>query len=230
MYLSKGAKLLYYWIRFTNILPYCALDKVLRAPSMLIGYACIAPDDPHLALQREALTAIGCAEIFEERGSTLLVRARPALGRALDACAAGDVLIICRLNLLGRSPAHAIEILHNLAARGVGLRSLTDGIDLTAPDAALTLRLIHALAEFGHRVMKRGDSTRLKPAGPSLSPPVRPLYRKPNNLTLDQIKRAQRRVDKGETLSHAARTMRVNYVNLWRGLTWLKNLPAGAAD
>jgi DNA invertase Pin-like site-specific DNA recombinase len=117
-------------------------------PYMLIGYACIAPDDPHLALQREALTSIGCAEIFEERGSTLLVRARLALGRALDACAAGDVLMVCRLNLLGRSPAHAIEILHNLAARGVGLRSLTDGIDLTAPDAALTLRLIHALAEF----------------------------------------------------------------------------------
>jgi hypothetical protein len=80
--------------------------------------------------------------------------------------------------------------------------------------------------------MKRGGSIRLKPAGPStLRPRAPPLYRKPNNLTLDQIKRAQRRVDDiGETLSHVARTMRVSYISLWRGLTWLKNLPAGAAD
>ena len=176
---------------------------------MLIGYACISPDDPHLVLQRQALTAAGCGEIFEERGSWKRVRARLTLRHALDACAAGDVLIVWRLDLLGRSPPHAIEILHNLATRGVGARALTDEIDLTAPDA---LRLIHALAEFQHHARR----------------PAPPHYRKPHKLTLDRIKRAQQRIDNGELLAHVARTMRVNYNTLWRGLAWLKNLPAGA--
>jgi len=195
---------------------------------MLIGYACISPDDPHLALQREALTAVGCGEIYEERGSRLKVRARLALGRVLDACVAGDVLIVWRLNLLGRSPAHAIEILHNLTARGVGLRSLADEIDLTAPAAALTLRLIHALAEFGHNVLRPGDRIRLKPAGPrclTLTPPARPLSRKPGNLSLHRITLAQRRIDNGQTLTEVARALRVSYTGLRRGLEWLKNLP-----
>ncbi len=63
-----------------------------------------------------------------------------------------------------------------------------------------------------------------------LTSPARPLYRKPANLTRDQLITAQRRVEKGETISHVAQTLRVSYGSLWRGLTWLKNLPAGAVD
>jgi DNA invertase Pin-like site-specific DNA recombinase len=191
---------------------------------MLIGYACTSPDDPLLALQRKALMAAGCGEIFEERGSSQRVLTRVALRRALAVCAAGDVLVVWRLNLLGRSPPHAIEILHNLATRGVGARALTDEIDFTAPDA---LRLIHALAEFQYRTMTRRVGHRLRPPlGATNKPPARPLYRKPEKLTLGQLKLARRRIDSGETLAHLVRTMCVSYNVLWRGLAWLKNLPA----
>jgi DNA invertase Pin-like site-specific DNA recombinase len=195
---------------------------------MLIGYACISPDDPQLAVQRKALNIAGCGEIFHERGSLLRVRARQALGRALDACARGDVLVVWRLGLLGRSPAHAIEILHNLAARGVGLRSLTDGIDLTAPDAALTLRVIDALAEFQHRIMTHGDRGRLRPAGaPKIVRKPRNPVGCPRKLTPEQVRLARQRIEGGETGSVVAGSMDVSCSTLYREFARLRDSEAG---
>jgi len=60
-------------------------------------------------------------------------RKRTGLARALKACAAGDVLIVWRLDRLGRSLAHLIEFLPGLAAGGVQFRSLSESIDTTTP-------------------------------------------------------------------------------------------------
>ena len=156
------------------------------------------------------------------------MRARQALGRALDASTRGDVLVVWRLGLLGRSPAHAIEILHNLAARGVGLRSLTDGIDLTVPDAALTMRLIHALAEFQHRIMTQGDRRRLGPAGAPkiVRKPAKPVGC-PRKLTPEQVRLARQRIDGGETGSIVAGSLRVSSATLYREFARLRDSEAG---
>ena len=179
-------------------------------------------------MQRQALTAAGCVEIFHERGSWQRVRARLALGRALDACAGGDVLVVWRLGLLGRSPAHAIEILHNLAARGVGLRSLTDAIDLTAPDAPLALRLVGALAEFQHRVMPRTARLRLGPAGAPKIVRKRPKpVGCPRKLTPEQVRLARQRIDGGETGSVVAGSMDVSCSTLYREFARLRDSEVG---
>ena len=92
---------------------------------MLFGYARVSTDDQNLDLQHVALTAAGCAKIFEDR-ITGTARKRIGLARALKACAAGDVLVVWRLDRLGRSLAHLIELLTGLAARGVQFRSLSE--------------------------------------------------------------------------------------------------------
>jgi DNA invertase Pin-like site-specific DNA recombinase len=108
---------------------------------LLFGYARVSTDDQNLDLQRTALQAAGCAKIFEDR-ITGTARKRAGLARALKVCAAGDVLIVWRLDRLGRSLGHhLIELLTALAARGVQFRSLTESIDTTTPTGKLTFTL-----------------------------------------------------------------------------------------
>ena len=223
MYFRKAANLLYYWSQFTIILPCWALDMVLRAPFMLIGYACISPDDPHLVLQRQALMAAGCGEIFEERGSWKRVRARLTLRHVLDACAGGDTLVVWRLDRLGRSAQHAIEIISNLAARGVAVRALAEEIDTAAPEAAVALRLTIALAKFQHSAKSRGDRLRLSPngRGPIVRPPRRPLGC-PRKITPEQIERARRLIAAGGKPVAVARSLGVTYQTMRRSLVRLR--------
>jgi DNA invertase Pin-like site-specific DNA recombinase len=132
---------------------------------MLIGYVCSSPDDPRLDAQRAALAAAGCAKIVEERGSSPRVRARRVLGRLLDEVDRGDVLAVWRLDLLGRSAAHIVEIIDNLSARGVVVRTLSEEIDTSAPEAAMARRLIGALARFQRHTLTRGGRPRVSPSG-----------------------------------------------------------------
>jgi len=64
---------------------------------MLFGYARVSTDDQHLDLQHAALKAAGCTKIFEDR-ITGTARKRSGLTRALKICAAGDVLVVWRLD------------------------------------------------------------------------------------------------------------------------------------
>lgn len=75
---------------------------------MKIGYARISTDEQSLALQRDALTAAGCTEVFEDCGVSGIAKRRSNLELALARVAAGDVLVIWRLDRLGRSLPHLI--------------------------------------------------------------------------------------------------------------------------
>ena len=187
---------------------------------MLYGYACPSYDDRCCATQRSALIAAGCADIFEEYGSSPQVRARLALGRALDACARGDVLIVARLDRLGRSPAHAVEIIANLTGRGIAVRALAEQIDTGTAEAAVAVRLILALAAFEHATKAHHLWQRLSPTGGG---PIRPRPhgrppRRPRAITREQIERGRALVAAGDTIIATARVLGVNYNTLRRYL------------
>ena len=61
----------------------------------------------------------------------------------------GDTLVVWKLDRLGRSMAHLIETVRELDAKGVGFRSLTEGLDTTTPGGTLVFHLFGALAQFG---------------------------------------------------------------------------------
>jgi len=114
---------------------------------MVIGYARVSTADQTLDLQRDALSAAGCEQIFSDTISGT-VASRAGLDAALRYLRAGDCLVVWRLDRLGRSLRHLIEVVTDLEGRGVGLRSLTERIDTTTSEGRLVFHLFGALAEF----------------------------------------------------------------------------------
>ncbi|SLO85771.1 DNA-invertase hin [Klebsiella pneumoniae] len=99
---------------------------------MLIGYARVSTGDQNLDLQKTALFRAECEQIFEATASGKNAR-RPGLRRALRRLKPGDVLVVWKLDRLGRSLRDLITLVSELQARGVNFRSLTDSIDTSTP-------------------------------------------------------------------------------------------------
>lgn len=119
---------------------------------MKIGYARVSRDDQRLDLQRDALTAAGCDRIFTDTASGAKV-SRPGLDAALSFARPGDVLVIWRLDRLGRSLAELVRLVADLEGAGVGLESLRERIDTTSPAGRLVFHLFASVAEFERQLI-----------------------------------------------------------------------------
>jgi DNA invertase Pin-like site-specific DNA recombinase len=113
----------------------------------LLGYARVSTSDQSPAGQLDALRAASCGRVWTDVASGARTR-RPALEELLAAAAAGDTLVVCRLDRLGRSLPHLLRLVEDLAAKDVGLRSLAEQIDTTSATGRLVLHVFGALAEF----------------------------------------------------------------------------------
>src|SRR5208337_5360192 len=100
----------------------CRTEKRTGVPVTQLGYARVSTLDQDPTLQLDALAAVGCAKVFEDRASGARAD-RPGLRQALDYVRDGDVLIVWKLDRLGRSLPHLIETVATLEKRGVGSRS-----------------------------------------------------------------------------------------------------------
>ena len=114
---------------------------------MNIGYARVSTFDQTLILQQDALATANCERVFTEVISGAKSD-RPGLTEALDFLRPGDVLVVWRLDRMGRSLKMLIETLTLLSERGIGFRSLTEQIDTTTPGGKLIFHVFGALAEF----------------------------------------------------------------------------------
>lgn len=112
-----------------------------------VGHARVSTTEQSLAPQVDALKAAGCGEIFEDCVSGAKTD-RPGLNEALDHQRSGDTLIVWKLDRLGRSMGHLIDTVRDLDQRGIGFRSLTEGIDTTTSGGTLVFHLFGALAQF----------------------------------------------------------------------------------
>jgi DNA invertase Pin-like site-specific DNA recombinase len=115
---------------------------------MLVGYARVSTEEQNLALQLDALTVAGCQQVFQDEGASGAARDRVALNAALAALEPGDVLVTWKLDRLGRSLAHLIEIISHLEEQGIGFRSISEAIDTTTASGRLLFHVMGALAEF----------------------------------------------------------------------------------
>ncbi len=121
---------------------------------MLIGYMRVSKADGSQStdLQRDALIAFGVdpAHLYEDQASGRRDD-RPGLAACLKALREGDVLIVWKLDRLGRDLRHLINTVHDLTARGVGLKVLTGhgaSVDTTTASGKLVFGIFAALAEF----------------------------------------------------------------------------------
>jgi DNA invertase Pin-like site-specific DNA recombinase len=114
---------------------------------MRIGYARVSTSDQNLDLQKDALERAGCEKIIEDTisGKT---ESRSGLDRLKELLREGDVLVVWRLDRLGRSLKHLIELTAELEKRKIGFQSLQEAIDTTSPGGKLVFHIFGALAEF----------------------------------------------------------------------------------
>jgi DNA invertase Pin-like site-specific DNA recombinase len=185
---------------------------------MKIGYARVSTVDQHLDVQRNALRDEGCARIFAEK-ITGTSHNRPALRRALSILRTGDVLVVWKLDRLGRSLQHLIEIIKQLEARGIGFHSLSDNINTSSSSGRLLFHVLGAIAEFEAALISERTKSGLMVArkkGKRLG--------RPRCLSADQLNRARLLLDSG-TLSVAdvAGQLKVAKTTLWRNLREAEN-------
>jgi len=114
--------------------------------SHLLGYALVSTAERNADLQTDELTAAGCWRVWTDHASGVLDR-RPQLDELLGQLRPGDTLVVWRLDRLGRSLRHLIDVVTALDDRGVGFRSLRESIDTTAPGGRLVFHLFGALAQ-----------------------------------------------------------------------------------
>lgn len=114
---------------------------------MRIGYARVSTNDQDTQLQLDALNAVGCERIYQEKQSGVK-QDRLELQQCLKSLRAGDSLIVWKLDRLGRSLQHLIEVIADLENREIGFQSLTENIDTTSPTGKLIFHIFGSLAEF----------------------------------------------------------------------------------
>lgn len=118
---------------------------------MLIGYMRVSSETDRQStdLQRDALLAAGvdARHIFEDRASGARDD-RPGLTACLGYLKTGDILVVWKLDRLGRSLPHLLEIIADLRRRAVAFRSLTEGMDTVTPQGELLFHIFGALAQY----------------------------------------------------------------------------------
>jgi DNA invertase Pin-like site-specific DNA recombinase len=130
---------------------------------MLIGYARVSTQDQTLALQQDALKAAGCELTFTDTVSGTKAK-RPGLEEALAYLREDDILVVWRLDRLGRSLRDLIDTVTTLQERGIGFKSLTEQIDTTTSGGKLVFHIFGALAEFEREIIKERTRAGLEAA------------------------------------------------------------------
>ena len=104
-------------------------------------------------MQKDALREAGCKRLYTDVASGAKA-ARPGLAEALDYVRAGDTLVVWRLDRLGRSLSHLIEVVRGLHEVGVGFRALKEQVDTTTAGGKLVFHVFGALAEFERELIR----------------------------------------------------------------------------
>ena len=181
---------------------------------MQIGYARVSTDEQETHLQIDALKAAGADRIYREKASGAKAE-RPELMRMLDHARKGDVVIVWKLDRLGRSLLHLIETINLLHARGVQLRSLTENlIDTTTASGKFVFGIFGLMAEFERDMLRQRTLAGLAAARQRGRFGGRPSSLKPQDL-----KKARALLRSGDySRAQIAEDLGVSRHTLWRAL------------
>lgn len=183
----------------------------------LLGYTRVSTKTQDARLQVDALTAIGVEQrdIFSDvtSGSRKAVK-RPAMRHLLDYAAEGDTLVVWRIDRLGRSLIDVLSTVELLRGRGVGVRSIQDGIDPATSTGRLMLGLLATLAEYERELIKERVNAGIaaaKAAGTRFGrPPVDPA------VTAEKLVVVAEARKKGKTAAQAAELVGWSRATLYR--------------
>ena len=189
--------------------------KPTTSSSRLVGYARVSTGQQDLQLQLDALKVAGVskANLYTDKISGSKA-ARPGLDQCLSQLKPGDTLVVWRLDRLGRSVRHLIDVIEDLRQRGVGFKSLRDGaIDTTTASGKLIFHIFTALAEFERSLIQ--ERTR---AGLSVARARGRLGgRPPMSLDDPRIQTAKRlHADRSMVVADICKTLQISRPTLYR--------------
>jgi len=192
----------------------------------LLGYARVSTLEQNPDLQVDELTAAGCWQVWTDHAPGALDR-RPQLDSVLEQLRPGDTLVVWRLDRLGRSLRHLIEVVMGLGERGVGFRSLRESIDTTTAGGRLVFHLFGVLAQFERELIR--DRT---VAGLTAARARGRVGGRPSKLSAEQVRQARKMYDARElTVEQIGAVLGVSRTSIYRALgkTTTPARPATAA-
>lgn len=114
---------------------------------MKVGYARVSTPDQKLDRQVDLLEKQGCEKIFTDKASGAR-ESRPGLDGMLSFVRAGDVVVVQKLDRIGRSTKNLIELSERFSSLGVDFVSVDEAIDTTTPQGRFFFAVTAAFAEF----------------------------------------------------------------------------------
>lgn len=188
-----------------------------------IGYARVSTGEQKLDLQLDALKEAGCAHVFRDEGVSGAAVDRPGLADALAALGDGDVFIVWKLDRLGRSLPHLIEVIESLGSIGAGFRSLSESIDTTTASGKLLFHVMGALAEFERSLISERTA-----AGMAAAKQRGVHVGRPRKLLRHQVEHARKAIGKGKgTVAGMAAHYGVSSKTMGRALALVPQAVAG---
>ena len=130
---------------------------------MRIGYARVSTDDQNTSLQIDELKNASCDQVFQEKVSGKS-KDRPELDICLKVLREGDTLVVWRLDRLGRSLEHLVQIIRELEDRKISFQSLTENIDTKPAGGRLIFHIFAALSGFERNLIRERTIAGLKAA------------------------------------------------------------------
>lgn len=125
----------------------------LHCTGRKLAYARVSTADQHLDMQVDALHGAGCDQLFHDHGVSGTRAKRPGLDELLDQARAGDMVMVYRLDRLGRSVQHLSNLLTHFNDTGIHFCSLSEGINTATPGGRLIYHVISAIAEFEREII-----------------------------------------------------------------------------
>jgi len=178
---------------------------------MKIGYARVSTLDQHLDLQLRALKKAGCTKIWREKVSGLS-RQRPELQRLLDQLRPGDTVVVWKLDRIGRSTRHLLEIMDTIREAGARFRSLSEPwADTTTHAGKMIMTVFAGSAGFEPDLIR--DRTG---AGREAARQRGVRFRRPRKLNPEQTRLACELVAEGKAVREIARTFNVHEATIYR--------------
>ena len=179
---------------------------------MIVGYARVSTDGQTLDAQRATLKVAGAEKVFAEKVAGAKTNHRVQLAKAIDALAAGDVLLVTRLDRLARSTRDLLNVLATIADKGAGFKSLADTwADTTTAHGRLMLNVLGGLAEFERELIRaRTDEGRKRAQARGVR------FGSKLKLTPHQITEALRRREAGDALVEIGRSYNVSHSTISR--------------
>ena len=183
-------------------------------PRRLIGYARVSTAEQKLDMQLSALSAAGCERVFTDHGVSGAKAARPGLDEMLDFLTGGDMLVVYKLDRLGRSSLHLADLLTRLGQMDVQFCSLTEGINTASFGGRFVFHLFAAVAEFHRDLIRENTINGLRAARERGS-----KIGRPRKLDTRKVLEAHRRLRQdGMTIAETARHYRVSESTLQRAM------------